>query len=103
MANGNSSSRLLDSEKKQVKRSAYSYEVQNIQGATVFRGYHSSAADSAYGAILETLVEAAVLARRYGFNQILILSSSKRLVHHFSWDSNPNWQERTTFADILSS
>ena len=85
MANGNSSSRLLDSEKKQVKRSAYSYEIQPMV------------------AILETLVEAAVLARRYGFNQILILSSSKRLVHHFSWDSNPNWQERTTFADILSS
>ena len=58
--------------------------------------------NSAYGALLEALVEVAIQARRYGFSQILVLSSNKRLVQLFSRDCNPNWQERTTFADILS-
>ncbi|XP_075666014.1 uncharacterized protein LOC142635829 [Castanea sativa] len=88
--------------KKQVRRSAYSYEAQNIQGNIVFRGCHSSAAKSAYGALLEALVEAAVLARRYGFSHILALSSSKRLVQQFNGDSSPTWQERTFFADMCS-
>ena len=88
--------------KKQVKRSAYFYEALNSQGTTVFRGCHSSAANSAYGALMEAMVEAAVQAMRCGFCQLLFISSSKMLVHHFSRACNPNWKAKTTFADLSS-
>ena len=88
--------------KKRVKRSAYSYEALNSQRTTVFRGCHSSASDSAYGALMEAMVEAAEQARRCGFSQLLFMSSSKRLVHQFSRASNPNWKEKTTFAYFSS-
>ena len=72
--------KIVGVRKKQVRRSAYSYKAQNIQGNIMFRGCHSSAAKSAYGASLEALVEVVALARRYGFSHILFLSNSKRLV-----------------------
>lgn len=80
--------------KKRVQRSAYSYTAQNIQGATVFKGCTSSAAGSAYGALLEALMEAAVQARIHGFNQILVLSSSKRLVQLFNMNCNPSGKKK---------
>ena len=102
MDNGSSLSRLRESGKNKAKRSAYSYEAQNIQGDIVFRGCHSSATKSTYGALLEALVEAVVLAKRYGFSQILILSCSKRLVQQFNRDSSPILQEKTFSADMFS-
>ena len=65
---------------KRFKRSAYAYEALNSQGTIVFSGCHSSAADSAYGALLKAMVDAAMQARRCGFSQLLFMSSSKRLV-----------------------
>ncbi|KAK9987695.1 hypothetical protein SO802_027934 [Lithocarpus litseifolius] len=43
--------------RKRARRSAYAYEAKNMQGKTMFCGVASSAADSAYGASQEALVE----------------------------------------------
>ena len=72
--------RIAGVRQKRVKRSAYAYEALNSQGTIVCSGCHSSAADSAYGALLEAMVDAAMQARRCGFSQLLFMSSSKRLV-----------------------
>ncbi|KAK9989146.1 hypothetical protein SO802_029385 [Lithocarpus litseifolius] len=91
---------LMRVRQKRVKRSAYAYEALNIQGTIVCSECHSSVADSAYGALLEAMVDAAMQARRCGFSQLLFMRSSKRLVYQFSRTSIPNWMEKTTFADL---
>ena len=92
----------MESDRNRVKRSAYAYEALNSQGTIVFSGCHSSAADSAYGALMEAMVDAAMQARGCGFSQLLFMSSSKRLVYQFSRTRIPNWTEKTTFADLSS-
>ena len=94
--------RIAGVRQKRVKRSAYAYEALNSQGTIVCSGCHSSAADSAYGALLEAMVDAAMQARRCGFSQLLFMCSSKGLVYQFSRTSIPNWMEKTTFADLSS-
>ena len=64
--------------KKRGRRIASAYEARNVQGITVFKGCSRSAAGSAYGALPEALGEAVVRAKRYNFNQNLMLSSSKK-------------------------
>ena len=68
----------------------------------MFSGCNSSAARSAYGALLEGLGEAVVRAKRLHFNQILVLSSSKHLVQLFNKGGIPSWKEKTLVVDILS-
>ena len=92
--------RIAGVRQKRIKRSAYAYEALNRQGTIVFSGCHSNAADSAYGALLEATVDAAMQTRRCGFSQLLFMSRCKRLVYQFSRTSIPNWMEKTTFADL---
>ena len=88
--------------RKRARRSACAYEAKNMQGETMFFGVASSAADSAYGASQEALVEPSIKARNTGFHQVLILSNSRRLVQTVNKERSPNWQERTMMADLSS-
>lgn len=50
----------------------------------MFTGCTSSAAATGFDAAQEALVEAAIRARSLGFNNILVLSSSRRIVQVYN-------------------
>ena len=60
----------------------------------------SSAANSAYGATQEALVEATIKARNAGLHRVLSLSNSRRLVQISNKERAPNWQEKPMMADL---
>lgn len=76
--------KISGARRKKAKRSAYAFEATNLQGMTMFTGCTSSAAATGFDAAQEALVEAAIRARSLGFNNILVLSSSRRIVQVYN-------------------
>ena len=100
VGNGTSSLRLLGSEKSKPKeeltlmKPRTSKEPVCSEDATAVLQFQPM--------VLYWRLWQKLQARRYGFSQLLVLSSSKRLVQLFSRDCNPNWQE-TTIAALATS
>ena len=65
-------------------------------------GTFSCAAKTALGAAQEALMNALLKARDMGYQRILVLCNSSRLVQVSNLVRAPNWQEQTMVSDILS-
>ena len=61
-----------------------------MQGVSNFFGVASSAARSTYEAMFEAMVEAGIRARNHGFQQILFLGDSRRVVQAFRKKKTPD-------------
>uniref|UniRef100_A0A7N2MUY6 Reverse transcriptase zinc-binding domain-containing protein n=1 Tax=Quercus lobata TaxID=97700 RepID=A0A7N2MUY6_QUELO len=71
----------------------------NMEGVRIFYGVVSSAARSTRGAMFEAMVEAGFRASNHGFQQILILGDSRRVVQAFRKKA-PDWLDKTKLADL---
>ena len=60
-----------------------------MQRVSIFFGVASSAARSTYEAMFEAMVEAGIRARNHGFQQILFLGDSRRVVQAFRKKGHP--------------
>ena len=56
------------------------YEALNLQGYKVFFGVASTSATTSTGALLEAVIEAGLIAKDQGFQNVLFLSDSKGLM-----------------------
>ncbi|KAL0009218.1 hypothetical protein SO802_010720 [Lithocarpus litseifolius] len=88
--------------KKHTNRSTYAYEARTVQGNCIFLGTFSCEAKFALGAAQEALMDALLKARDMGYQRILVLCNSSRLVQVSNLVRAPNWQEQTMVSDILS-
>lgn len=64
--------------KKKAKRCGFAYEAINMQGTVLFHGASTCTSDSAFSAIQEAMVIAAMKARNLGFTHVLFLNDNKR-------------------------
>ena len=94
--------KIAGRKRKQTNRSAYAYEARTVQGNCIFLGTFSCAAKTALGAAQEALMDALLKARDMGYQRILVLCNSSRLVQVSNLVRAPNWQEQTMVSDILS-
>ena len=94
--------KIAGRKRKKTNRCAYAYEAKNVLGNCIFTGTFSCAAKSALGATQEALMDAIMKVRSLGYQRILLLSNSSRLVQVSNLVQLPNWQEQTMVSDILS-
>ena len=94
--------KIAGRKRKQNNKSAYAYEARTVQGNCIFLGTFSCAAKTALGAAQEALMNALLKARDMGYQRILVLCNSSRLVQVSNLVRAPNWQEQTMVSDILS-
>ena len=83
-------------------RSGLSYEAITSQGLTIFKGGASCAAAIAVEATQEALVEAALIAKTFGFVRILFLSSRKGIVKACNLKCPNGWKDSTMVVDIVA-
>ncbi|KAK9985957.1 hypothetical protein SO802_030908 [Lithocarpus litseifolius] len=95
--------KIAGRKRKQTNRSAYEYEAKTVQGNCIFTGTFNCAAKTVLAAAQEALMDAILKARSLGYQRILVLSSSNRLVQVSNLVRTPNWQEQTMVSDILHS
>ena len=76
------------------------YEALTIQGERVFFGVNSSNARTTTGALLEAVVEAGMTAKDQGFNQVLYLTDSRKLLQTFKIKTASDWHDSTRLADL---
>ena len=72
--------KIAGRKRKQTNRSAYAYEARTVQGNCIFLGTFSCATKTALGAAQEALMDALLKARDMGYQRILVLCNSSRLV-----------------------
>ena len=94
--------KIAGRKRKQNNKSTYAYEARTVQGNCIFLGTFSCAAKTALGAAQEALMNALLKARDMGYQRILVLCNSSRLVQVSNLVRAPNWQEQTMVSDILS-
>ena len=85
---------------KKPKRCSFAYEAVNMLGDNIFFGVDSSVAGSTCRAMLEAMVEACIRARNHGFQKVLFLGDSRRLVLAFIKKKAPEWLDNTRLADL---
>lgn len=70
---------------------------------SIFTCAVSCAAKTASGAThQEALMEAITKARNIGYQRILVLCNSRRLVQVTNLERAPHWQKQTMVSDLLS-
>ena len=94
--------KIAGRKRKQNNKSTYAYEARTVQGNCIFLGTFSCAAKTALGAAQEALMNALLKARDMGYQRILVLCNSSRLVQVSNLVRAQNWQEQTMVSDILS-
>lgn len=82
--------KIAGRKRKQNNRSAYAYEARTVQGNCIFLGTFSCAAKTALGAAQEALMDALLKARDMGYQRILVLCNSSRLVQVSNLVRAPN-------------
>ena len=61
---------------------------------------NSSNARTTTGALLEAVVEASMTAKDQGFNQVLYLTDSRKLLQTFKIKTASDWHDSTRLADL---
>ena len=72
--------KIVNSRSRKYYRYGTVYEGLTAQGGKVFFGAISSNARTSTGALLEAMLEAVLVAKSQGFQQILVLSNSRSLM-----------------------
>ena len=72
--------KIVNSRSRKYYRYGTVYEGLTAQGGNVFFGAISSNAQTSTGALLEAMLEAVLVAKSQGFQQILVLSNSRSLM-----------------------
>ena len=75
------------------------YEALNLQGYKVFFGVASTSATTSTGALLEAVIEAGLIAKDQGFQNVLFLSDSKGLTQIIKKKCTTVWLDSTRLAD----
>ena len=75
------------------------YEALTLQGDKVFFGVASTSATTSIGALLEAVIEAGLVAKAQGFQNVLFLSNSKGLMQTIKKKCATNWMNNTRLAD----
>ena len=83
-------------------RSGLAYEAITPQGLTIFKGSASCAAAIAVEATQEALVEAALVAKTFGFVRILFLSSRKGIMKACNLKCPNRWKDSIVVVDIVA-
>ena len=87
---------------KKLHRAAFAYEARNMQGEVILRRVSSCIENMGALIILDAMVEATVKSRSLGFEFLLFLTSSLRLVLVSNRMCRPNWQEKILVDDLYS-
>ncbi|KAF3963607.1 hypothetical protein CMV_012021 [Castanea mollissima] len=88
--------KIAGRKRKQTNRSAYAYEARTVQGNCIFLGTFSCAAKTALSATQEALMDTLLKARDMGYQRILVLCNSRRLVQVSNLFRAPNCLSHTT-------
>lgn len=93
--------RLAAHRSRKTRRSGFAYEALNLDGCVLFTGGASSGRKPHFLAIQDALIEAMLKKKELGFNRILTLNNSKRLVQRCNLLGTPSWQEQCLTSDLL--
>ena len=71
-----------------------------MQGDSIFYGVTSSASRTTCGAMLDAVVKAGIRAKNHGYQRVLFLGASRKLVQVFRHRKIPDWLQQTRLADL---
>ncbi|KAK9991678.1 hypothetical protein SO802_026663 [Lithocarpus litseifolius] len=94
--------KISGTKERRSGRSGLAYEAITPQGLTIFKGGASCAAAIAVEPTQEALVEAALIAKTFGFVRILFLSSRKGIVKACNLKCLNGRKDSTMVADIVA-
>ena len=71
-----------------------------MQGDSIFYSVTSSAAKATCGAMLDAVVEAGIRVKNHGYQQVLFLGASRKLVQVFRNRKTSDWLHHTRIVDL---
>ena len=92
--------KLAGARSRKPKRWSSAYEAINMQGDSIFYGVTSSASRTTGGAMLDAVVKAGIRAKNHGYQRVLFLGASRKLVQVFRHRKIPDWLQQTRLADL---
>ena len=88
--------KISGARRRKPKRWSSAYEAINMQGDSNL----CSVARTTYGAMLDVVVEAGIRAKYHGYQQVLFLGASRKLVQVFRHRKTSNWLHHTRIVDL---
>ena len=92
--------KLVEARRMKPQRRAYAFVAVNMQGAEMFSGFNCSLANKIIGALLEAMVEAGIIAKNYGIQQVLFLTDRVNLHQVFKSRKSTNWLDNSRIANL---